>query len=519
MPDQYIFTNNVNIIRYIHPIAAAAVAAVPAAAGAAGAPAVAAVPAVYLIDYDIGCIYCGVFIDNNHYYYKDSTQIANNTGQIKNKEGKSFFKYNIYPYLLISVYNNLLFNKPVHDNMRECTSFLQNSHSQLSSIVRHETEHLYLILYDEDDDITAKLTFDKGRDNKISKYVFMWLSCEDADKKTDDNLKKDLFSEFINKIQKSTSKDLSKVDLEKDKIDTTNVILSQFTKEHRKQFMEEYKDLYESYIDDEIKINESQIDADKDIYTSSKEPKERTEKRYYYDNPIGYKDNINNHSNKPIFINKAKIIDKPIEKKDKDKIHRIMTFNINRWCIIDDKLSNNDIYTNPSYAIDYIHKINDDSNINALCLLDYTLHNDDEQRTFLERKQRKKSRRSSSGGFFIYNNDIKQIQYGGDNDAHNLEVKNSSIQSMIANKLKLDKYILHNDNYDNKILKENIFLGKGLYYNNKIEKPDILEIKDKVNLDKLFNEKILYSEYNIDSKKIGLYFINFKRSVYRFFIS
>ena len=490
--DQYIFTGDDTKIAYITP----------------PPPPPPLLPAP--IDYDIGCIYCGVnrnFTNPNHYFYQNNTRFPINQGQIKNKEGKRFFKFNIYPYLLISVYNDLLFNKPTHKNVKECTSYLHKS--QLSSIVRHETEHLYLILYDEDNDITDKLTIDKNSDNKISKYVFMWLSCEDADKKTDDNLKKDSFSEFINKIQKSTSKDLSKVDLEKDKIEATNVILSQFTKEHRKKFMEEYKDLYESYIDDEIKINESQIDDDDKIY-SSKEPKERTEKRYYYDNPIGYKDNINNHSNKPIFINKAKIIDKPIEKKDKDKIHRIMTFNINRWCIIDDKLSNNDIYTNPSYAIDYIHKINDDSNINALCLLDYTLHNDDEQRTFLERKQRKKSRRSSSGGFFIYNNDIKQIQYGGDNDAHNLEVKNSSIKSMIANKLKLDKYILHNDNYDNKILKENIFLGKGLYYNNKIEKPDILEIKDKVNLDKLFNEKILYSEYDIDSKKIGLYFINFK---------
>ena len=500
VPDQYIFTEDNNKIAYITQPPPAPPAAPPAPQE--------------LIHYNINCIYCGVHLkvvppNTVNYYYKDKNQVMPLNGQIKNKAGKSFFKFNIYPYLLISVYNNLSFNKPVHDDVRECKSFLKKS--QLSSIVRHETtEHLYLILYDEDDDITTKLNDNTiNIDNKISKYVFMWLSCEDADKKTDDNLKKDSFSEFINKIQKSTSKDLSKVDLEKDKIDTTNVILSQFTKEHRKQFMEEYKDLYESYIDDEIKINESQIDADKDIY-SSKEPKERTEKRYYYDNPIGYKDNINNHSNKPNFINKSKIIDKPIEKKDKDRIHRIMTFNINRWCIIDDKLSNNDIYTNPSYAIDYIHKINDDSNINALCLLDYTLHNDDDQRTFLERKQRKKSRRSSSGGFFIYNNDIKQIQYGGDNDAHNLEVKNSSIQSMIANKLKLDKYILHNDNYDNKILKENIFLGKGLYYNNKIEKPDILEIKDKVNLDKLFNEKILYSEYNIDSKKIGLYFINFK---------
>lgn len=448
-------------------------------------------PSNNVYNYTFNDIFCG---SGNEYAVNCQNRI----------HGRTFF-YNIFHHLLLSIYNNIAYD--------ETTSCTPNIINEELKFIKTLTNTTHIILYQ----LTNFGDLDKDTKNRLIKYIYMWLKCENANNNSN-ILTKDIFSDYIKVLadaQQDTS--LLSIDLKSIKdsifISSNKNVLGSF----EKQFNELYKE-YKADIDSQI-ISVSKISTDQNIYFDNNAPiPKRTEERYLFDNKKGYKDNVYTDNNKSIFINNK--IDIPIKTPDKlENSHRIVSFNVNRWCTIDTNPIDN-IYTNPEYSIDFIS--NYIPSINVVCFLDYTLHNMDKSNTFIESFSHKYKGGGISENFFTYNNDLNQIQYGGNDDAdlYNIDVDNTGIQTSIENRSlnTLTKYSINNDNWNNQIVSDNIFLGKALYYNpyNTTSNSGIqtTNISETLTITTSTNntENILYQIYTINKDTIGLYFINFKHN-------
>ena len=464
--------------------------------------------------------------------------------EVKPSIFQDFLKNTIYPKFLMSIYNNIKYDETIKATTAADTTDKLDNDTKISHSIKNGND--YLILYEEDI-VYIKTQIVNGNKDIIN-YIYDWLE-------KDDKIQTDYLSECIKniKLNHKTSK-LTDNTFDFD----TNKLISSFPK--NKLFIELCKDIEKQINKDNLFITLTNKNISKNTYEekySDTTPIDRIEKRYDDTNVNGpfemseedktiYKES--EHKNN--FISKTtKNITKEYKYSNygKNPIFRIVCFNVNYWHTIS-KTPKDGVYTNPSYAIDFIENI---TNIDALCLLDYTLHSDDNPTassastaptgttgttaptapsalTTSKPTSRGRGGRGgkgtrggrggrgtrggiSSGGYFIYNNDKRQIQYGGvDPDYMPRTVSNKFIKDQINKKLKLEMKIVTNDNNDYELLYDDILIGKALYNS----KPNInteiviIEITDSHN----FIEKIVQSKYKIGANEITLFFVNFKNN-------
>jgi hypothetical protein len=423
-------------------------------------------------------LYCGNNLDTYTDLGTNNEPLFNNAVT----HFRDFLNEYIYPNILKNIYNNIKYeNNYKNDELDINTTFSK-------TIINNNKS---LVLYKEDIDyVKTEIT----KNSNIIKYIYSWLY-----------LNKDILDDCISGCIKKMN-DIKTTVLDNDAFDfDKNKIMSSFLEKfHKGNFIQECKELDREVDQDTdfmrlIEIITTKPSLQKIQYSETIPIPPQTEKRLDVKNPEGTIKFINKPepevSGKHSFpsIKNYRVIPKEY-KNETRKIHRIVCFNINFWKTINQTPEDN-IYTNPSYAIDFLENIKD---IDALCLLNYTLHNDI---------------KTSSGGYFIYNNNIKQIQYGGV-DLMPRNVSNEYIKTEINKKLKLEMKYIENDNINNKIYKDilplpnDIFLGKALYSKNQ-NNIDQYENFD-ITYDNQRREKICKIEYKIGSNIITIYFVNFK---------
>jgi len=436
-------------------------------------------------------------------------------------QNTDWLKKSIIAYVLISIYNNVAYNANI-EGVGAAAATLNPSPTQKPvCIFKKPGEDKYIILYETPNDIIETSKKVKGTQT----YLYIWLN-SNLNKDPDTILKKDKFSNYIKKLYDPSlsSKKLNTLDI--NKINDFDIIKNIY-RDDQTILIDEFKKL-----DSEINISKFKTySTDKDIYKTDSTELKRPEDRYLFDNKKAYDDDTAyNNTNKSNFI--ASPIAKPLvkdsylnpEKKDvkelikTDSIKRIVSFNVHRWHRIDDKEK---LRTDPNYAIHFIKEFLTETNV--IGFLDYTLYpeNSDSAKTHTSdfisggsyiNKQTKKNMNNITNNKTNNitnkktNKNVKQykqnkIQYGGV-DSSFVNVSSNYTSDKMKDSLKLNNVVIINDNNNNAISTENIFLGKSIYSDSKLEKEKILSITNS-------KDTILYSEYTISKNKIGLYLINF----------
>lgn len=423
------------------------------------------------LQYNLIQLYCGK---------KDSIILDTPPDIDINDDFQTFLKKYIYPEILLNFYNNTDINKEIKNKIN-------------LKIIKNNDD--YLILHKEIETEISKLQTEQ----KFIDDIHIWLQYYNKNSKI---LYIDNVSQCIENITNS--------DKLYDKLydnDTFELDHNKFVNLCNTNFKLELKKIQkEVETEIEIETEKKETNKNQDIIIFNTFIEKKEEYRYKNTNIRGaiiddnetklYEKIIAGDTNSTNF-KKYKHTNTP--KKD-NKTNRIVCFNVHRWISID---KYNNEYTNPESVINFLKNINIDSNI--LCLLDYTLH-DEKNNT----GSSSLSGVSSRGGFFIYDNKNKQIQYGGTEALSPITVSNNNVKDQIEKKLNLEMKCITNNNYNQKIIDKEIFLGKGLYLQNELKNTNndkhIIYENDKD------QEIILYIDYKLNNNNIRIYFVNYNNS-------
>ena len=409
---------------------------------------------------------------------------------------RDWFMKNITPLLLKNIYNNIAEIRAIEGFL--ATNDLNpavvaptpiNDTTKALSILKNDSHHIYIVLYKHLQTDAAIRKYIK--DNlDMQEYYFIWLECSGK-------LETDNFSKYIEQLYNNTKKDIS---LSEFNINTEFCNYPDAT--DKALFKTEYDALFTSKVD---KIPDV-FTTDNSLYTNI-DPTPRDETRLALDLPQNTlnTDSNNNYPNtNPNFSKTIQkdIITKLVNLKAKDDtkniaskyVKRIVSFNVNNWNRSVNSVSQitpkpakaPTLLTDPKNAIDFINEYL--PNTDVLGFLDYSLYPNP----------------------VLANKHIDSRMTPPDH-SKDIKVDNTYTKDHIKDKLKLDEFIIKNDNYDNLISKtdylddnDTMFLGKALYYNKSttVSNPDTLPHK-KNDID-----SILYSQVQINKKSIGLYLVN-----------
>ena len=427
---------------------------------------------------------------------------------------------NIIPLLLKNIYNNFNFNYPIEGyhplntllpaNAIVKTPILDPTLLPLKilKVDNNDKDSKFIVLYKCDGTNDEILTNYIKTSDKMQKYYFTWLTSKCN---SDTPLQTDNMSNLIVKLYENKSlSSLNLATLNLDELDK-NPFINSFEKDDKKIFLTGINGKVTDVQLDVTKYSIT-IDDDKNIYNNSL-PILREEPRLAFDLPHYTKINeYLNYPDKKTFTDFKEII--PLTKLTNKKgdyknipiqfIKRIVSFNVNNWNRSVNKVdqikpkpdSKQELLTNPKNAIDFIKKYLPETDV--LGFLNYSLYSN--EATSLKHIQSR----------------LKPLAPFTNINPYDIKVDNKTMTDYISNELKLENYIIKNDNYDRAIRlpiltdDDHMFLGKALYYNDK-NTPIINQITlPKINPNP---DSILYSQLNIHTKPIGLYLVNTYSSI------
>lgn len=418
----------------------------------------------------------------------------------------------IIPLLLKNIYNNIKFDNPIEGYHPSNTLLPANAIIPAPrldptllpvKILKVDSNgSKYIVLYKcAGDNTTILNNYIKPNDN-MKQYYFTWLTskCNSSNPLKTDNMS--LLIEKLYENKALSSQNLSSLNL--DDLDK-NPFINSFEKNDKQIFLAGVDGTDPQLVITKFSLT---IEDDKNIYNNTS-PILREELRLAFDLPNYTKINENIiYPDKKLFTDFKEIspITKLTNKKGDYKniplqfVKRIVSFNVNNWNRSVNKVdqikpkpdSKQDLLTNPKNAIDFIKKYLPGTDV--LGLLNYSLYSNEATA-------------------------VKHIQSRiklplVNTDPQDIKVDNKYTEQYIENELKLEQYVIKNDNYD-RVIKlpiidddDHMFLGKALYYNDKST-----PMSNQVTLpkDKRYPDSILYSEVKItdkSTKPIGLYLVN-----------